>query len=272
MPSLRDIQEGMRRSLVARDDAIAAFVADDGLAATERLDIYRNTFVSVATRALRLNHPAILRLVGDDFFDATAQSYVREHPPASAWLDQYGEAFADFLGAWPAARSIPYLADVARLERAVTCALHAPNTPALAPAALASLAALAPDAQADVRFIAHPALQLVHTAFPVDAIWRAVLERDDAALAAIDIAAGPQWLLVERADAGVEVVPMREAEWRFTQALCTGQPLQQALDASGDLPDVDPPMLIARHLAAGRFTGFRLAHPVHPAQLEGAPT
>ena len=259
MPSLREVQEGMRRCLVAHDDAVAAFVADDGLAATERLDIYRNTFVSVATRALRLNYPATVRLVGKDFFDATARSYVREHPPVSAWLDQYGEAFADFYEAWPAAASIPYLADVARLEWAVSCALHAEDAGSLDPAALPALVALAPDAQADVRFRAHPALQLVHTAFPADAIWRAVLARDDAALAAIDIATGPQWLLVERTAQGIAVVSMSEADWRLTWDLCRGRPLQETLDALGEFPDVDPPMLIAQHLAAGRFTGFRIA-------------
>lgn len=259
MPSLRDVQEGMRRSLLARDDAIAAFVVDDGLAATERLGIHRNTFVSVATRALRLNHPATVRLVGDDFFDATARSYVEAQPPASAWLDRYGETFADFLAGWPAASSIAYLADVARLEWAVSCALHAPDAGALDPAALADLATLAPDAKAKVRFIAHPALHLVHARAPADAIWRAVLARDDAALAAIDVATGPRWLLVERTAQGVEVLSMREDEWRLTSELCSGRTLQQVLDASCDSPDVDPPTLIAQHLAAGRFTGFRIA-------------
>ena len=272
MPSLRDVQDAVRRSLIAGDAAVAELVVGDGVAPAERLDIYRNGFVGVATRALRLNYPAILRLVGDDFFDATAQAFVTEHPPASAWLDQYGETFADFLEVWPAARSVPYLADVARLEWAVGCALHAADADALDATALASLAALAPDAQANVRFIPHPALHLVHVAFPADTIWRAVLGRDDAALAAIDLAAGPRWLRVERSDAGVEVVPMRPAEWRLTQALRAGRSLQQALDASGDLPDVDAPMSIAQHLAAGRFTGFRLTHPVHSAHPEEAPT
>ncbi len=288
-PSLRDLQQAMRRSLLGHDDAIAAFVVDDGVAAAERLGIYRNSFVGVATRALRLNHPAVARLVGDDFFDATAQAYIVRHPPASAWLDQYGDAYADFLAQWQAAASLPYLADVARLEWAVSRALHArggaapdtvpdaapgkaahcgaaPDATTLDAAALADLAALAPEAQANVRFVPHPALQLVRTATPADAIWRAVLDRDEAALAAIDLAAGSRWLLVERSDEGVDVVPMHEAGWRFTRALYAGQTLQRALDAVAEGPDFDATTLLAQHFAAGRFTGFRTAAPLPVAQ------
>lgn len=266
MPSLRDVQDGMRRSLLGHDDAVAAFVVDDGVAAAERLGIYRNTFVGVATRALRLNHPAVARLVGDDFFAATAQAYIVRHPPASAWLDQYGDAYADFLAQWPAAASLPYLADVARLEWAVSRVLHARDATTLDAAALADLAALAPEAQADVRFVSRPALQLIRVATPADAIWRAVLDRDDVALAAIDLAAGPRWLLVERSDEGVDVVPMPEAGWRFTLALCAGQTLQRALDAVAAGPDFDAPTLLAQHFAAGRFAGFRTAAPLPIAQ------
>ncbi|MDE2360850.1 MAG: putative DNA-binding domain-containing protein [Betaproteobacteria bacterium] len=261
-PSLRDMQQAMRRSLLGHDDSIAAFVVDDGVAATERLGIYRNTFVGVATRALRLNHPAVARLVGDDFFDATAQAYIVRHPPTSAWLDQYGDAYADFLAQWQAVASLPYLADVARLEWAVGRALHAPDAAAVDAATLASLAALAPEAPANVRFDAHPALQLVRTATPADAIWRAVLDRDDAALTSIDLAAGQRWLLVERSNEGVDVVPMHEAGWNFTLALCAGETLQQALDAVAEAPDFDATTLLAQHFAAGRFTGFRTVAPL----------
>lgn len=267
-PSLRDMQQAMRRSLLGHDDSIAAFVVDDGVAAAERLGIYRNTFVGVATGALRLNHPAVARLVGDDFFDATAQAYVVRHPPASAWLDQYGDAYADFLAQWQAAASLPYLADVARLEWAVGRTLHAPDAAAVDAATLASLAARAPEAQASVRFDPHPALQLVRTATPADAIWRAVLDRDDAALAAIDLAAGPSWLLVERSDEGVDVVSMHEAEWYFTLALCTGKTLQQALDAVAEEPDFDATSLLAQHFAAGRFTGFQAVAPLPIARTD----
>src|SRR5712691_11487100 len=113
MPTLLEMQTAMRQSLVHRDIAavsamLAAHVAPD------RLDIYRNTFLLTLTKALRLCFPAVQKLVGEEFFEGAAQICVAEHPPRSAWLDQYGGAFPDFLQAFSPAESVPYLSDVAR--------------------------------------------------------------------------------------------------------------------------------------------------------------
>ena len=264
-PSLHEVQQAMRRSLVAGDDAIAAWIEADGIAAAERLALYRDNFVGVATRALRLNHPAVLRLVGDAFFDATARAFVTAQPPASAWLDDYGETFADFLQHGPAASSLPYLPDVARLEWAVGRVLHAPAPSTLDAAGLAVLAALPLEDQGRLRLDLHPALRLLRSDFPVDRIWRAVLAGDDAALAAIDLDEGPRWLLVERTseggESGIAIERLGEAEWIFTLDLGNGVPLQRALDrvVATDVADgIDPAALIARHVASGRCTGFAL--------------
>src|SRR2546430_14573865 len=127
MPTLLEMQAAMRQSLVHRDSAAASAMLAAQVRA-ERLDIYRNTFLLTLTRALRLCFPVVQKLVGEEFFEGAAQIFVAEHPPRSAWLDQYGSAFPDFLHAFSAAESVPYLSDVARLEWAVSGALHAPDT------------------------------------------------------------------------------------------------------------------------------------------------
>jgi hypothetical protein len=95
----------------------------------------------------------------------------------------------------------------------------------------------------------------VRAGHPVDVIWRAVLDRDDAALAVIDPAAGPVWLLVHRAPAGVEVSRLGEGAWHFSAALFAGRPLHQALE---EAPCAEGQALLAEHLAAGRFAAFGL--------------
>ncbi len=80
-----------------------------------------------------------------------------------------------------------------------------------------------------------------------------MLAQDDAALAAIDPASGPVWLLVHRTEGGVDVTRLSEAAWCFTEALFAGRPLHLALE---DAPGADAPVLLAEHLAAGRFAGF----------------
>ena len=104
-------------------------------------------------------------------------------------------------------------------------------------------------------FVAHPSVSVVASAHPVDTIWRAVLARDDAALAAIDPMAGGVWLLVGRSTVGVDVVRMEPRAWRFAAALCAAQPLGRALDAVDDL---DAPAQLADLLAAGRFVDFEV--------------
>jgi Putative DNA-binding domain len=252
VPTLLELQNALRRSLVDRDDGEAATMLAAHVA-PDRLDIYRNTFVGSLTKALRLSYPAVRRLVGDDFFEATAGALIVEMPPRSAWLDEYGAEFPEFLLRFPPAAALPYLPQVARLEWAVSRAIHAPDVESLEPT---RLTALAPEDQGRVCFMPHPAVGLVRADYPVDAIWRGVLGGDDAALAALDLGAGPVHLLVQRLADGIEVLRLDASAWGFAAALCHGRPLQAALDAAGD---IDPTALLAEHLAARRFIGFALA-------------
>ncbi len=253
-PMLLELQRAMRRSLVERDDSEAStYVAADGLSTAGRLAVYRNTFASVLANALRLSYPAVHRLVGADFFEGVARVFIEERPPQSACLDDYGVDFAEFLSRFSPASSLAYLPDVARLEWAINRALHAPDAE---PFELARLAELKEADKARVRFVPHPSVHLVRAAYPADAIWRGVLERDDAALASIDLSAGPMRLLVERRPTGVETRRLNEAEWRFTAALCAGRPLASAIE---ETPDSEAHTLLAEHFAAGRFIEFGMA-------------
>ena len=54
--------------------------------ADARLDIYRNNVTSNLTGTLRLTFPAVERLVGAEFFAATAAHFIRATPPADADL------------------------------------------------------------------------------------------------------------------------------------------------------------------------------------------
>jgi len=194
----------------------------------------------------------VQRLVGDDFFAAATDAFITNEPPHTAWLEVYGAGFPEFLRSFEPAAALVYLADVARLEWAVGRALRAADGE---PLALAQLASVAESDQPRVCFERHPAVSLVSSDYPVDAIWRAVLARDDAALAAINLAAGAVWLLIERNAGGIEVARIDEPRWRFAEALFAGRPLSVALEAA-DNPET--PHWLAGHLSAGHFGGFSL--------------
>jgi hypothetical protein len=252
VPTLLELQRAMRTSLVDRDDGTAAAMLAENVP-PDRLNIYRNTFVTGVTKALWLTYPAVHRLVGADFFEGAAGLFVARHPPRSAYLDEYGADFPAFLRDFPPAASLSYLADVAHLEWAVNRAIHAAD---VEPLNLARLSALPPEDQIRVCFVPHPSIALLRTDYPADVIWRGVLSGDDAALAAVDLDAGPVRLLVERRATGVEVSRLDDAAWGFATMLCEGRSLAAVFAAATDTGD---DAVLAEHLAAGRFIDFRLA-------------
>jgi hypothetical protein len=99
--------------------------ADDGtdlLRAQPGFAIYRNTVRKGLIDALQANYPAVNRLVGNEWFRAVGEEFVSQFPAIDARLMHYGAAFADFLETFPPASALPYLADVARLDRFWTLA------------------------------------------------------------------------------------------------------------------------------------------------------
>jgi len=252
---LSEIQRAFGAAMFGDDDTIAPHVVEAGIPARARVRIYRNTAISVLVNALRLSYPAVDRLVGADFFDGAAVIFIRDHPPASSCMTEYGAGFAGFLVSFHPAQSLAYLPDVARFEWALNVAASAPDTEALE---AASLTNLDPRDHGRVRFEPHPSLTLLRLDHPADAITDAVIAGDKVAMAEVDVTAGPVWLVIHRGPHGVEARGLTERDWRLTQSLCQGVSLEAALDAS---EVSDPISLVADHLVRGRFAGFEVIPP-----------
>ena len=252
MPRLLEIQRAVNCCLMERDqEAVAPLLPDRS--AIKRLDIYHNTIFSGLTKALCLTYPAVQRLVGVDFFEAAAQLFIVRHPPRAAYLNCYGGEFPDFLRDLPAAAVVAYLADVARLEWAVHCAIHAPD---IKPLELAALAAVKLVDQGRVSLSAHPSVHLLRVDYPVDVIWRAVLADDEQTLRAVDPSSGPVHLVVGRRSTAVEVARLEEMAWHFLAELHAGRTIRSAIDSC---PDPEAAATLAEHLALGWFVAFKLA-------------
>ena len=251
MPALLEFQRCFARAL--QDGATANPGAE--IWDAHGLAIYAGTRRDTLTRALALTFPAVQRLVGADFFEAAAQRFMHESPPASACLDDYGAAWPEFLAAFEPAAELPYLSDVARLEWAVSRALHARDA---APLEVGRLATLDAASLATVRFAPHPSICLLRLRAPADAIWRAVLAQDQAAMSALELGAGPVYLLIERLARSLEVRRLTPGAWSLTQRLCAGEPWHRALEQMGPEPIAahDIHALLADHLRSGRFIDF----------------
>ncbi len=132
-----------------------------------RFAVHRNTVAIGLITALEVQFPAVLDLVGSEFFRATARAFLVAYPPASPRLTIVGERFPQFLAGFEPALQFPYLADVARIEAARVRAYHAADTPRLGIETFSSVAA---DALEDLRIELHPAVAIVrsaHSAFTV---------------------------------------------------------------------------------------------------------
>jgi hypothetical protein len=251
MPSLLELQRDMARCLLDAGAEAAPWIVADGIAAADRLAIHRNTFAGTIAGALRITYPAVEKLVGEAFFDAASRIYLRQTPPHSAYLNDYGESFAEFLADFPPAASLAYLPDVAAVEWAVARAANAPDA---APLDLAVLAGIDPSALERLSFAPHPSVQLIEIRHAADLIWRAVLADDERALSGILPTDDPIPLLVHRNDAGIGVRRLSPAESRAVARLCIG------LSPAECFTDMDPELatgLLSSLLAEGVFAGIQ---------------
>jgi Putative DNA-binding domain len=190
-----------------------------------------------------------MRITGVDFFRAMARFHVRAKPPTSPLLFDYGRDFPDFIERYEYARSMPWLADVARIERAWLDAYHATDVEPLAPQVLASIP---PERLTEAVLTAHPATRIVYSRFPALTIFAA--NRSDGPVGRIT-ATEPEDALTTRP--GLEVIVRRLPPGGaiFLQSLIAGEPLGAAAAAAlADSPAFDLSANIAGMLEAGAFT------------------
>jgi len=116
MPTLADIQAGIREALVHGNSLAVEPMLSGGTYPDRRLAIHQRHYVASLTRALVERFPATVWLVGSELVTHTATSFIREQPPSRPCIAEYGDGFPRYLGAHPSAASLPYLAQFAELE------------------------------------------------------------------------------------------------------------------------------------------------------------
>ena len=169
--ALRDLQAAFAAHLAGADRAdLAAEVLGDAIPAAARLGVHRHHVFESLGSALAATFPTVQALVGADFFRGLARAFIGRSLPTQPVLAEYGAGFPAFIAGHDAARDLPYLADVARLDWALNLAFHAPAGGRLA---AADLAALPADRLPSLRLSLAPGTVLVCSPYPLDRIWAA---------------------------------------------------------------------------------------------------
>lgn len=220
-----------------------------------RLAVYRNNVVSSLIDALAETFPVVQQLVGPEFFRAMAGVFVRSAPPRSRVLAHYGRGLPAFVEAFEPARSLPYLADMARLEFARVVAYHAADAD---PAGrdVVGLALGSGERIGELQLALHPSLSVLASAHAVATLWAAHQTDGEIEPVAIDT---PESAAVLRS--GLDVLVLRPPHGcvPLVQALRDGANLGQAASRAADAePRFDLTATLSLLLNHGAVTSIRL--------------
>jgi len=217
----------------------------EGAKAGPRARVYRNSSLLAASDALKSNYSATAAIMGDEFFGAMARAFVDANRTQSRTLVGYGAELPDFIAAAQGEHGLPWLADMARLDRAWLAAHLAADDAALAPDAFAQMAQDEAVLMA-ARLALGPSVALVQGDWQVFELWAAI-RRDNVPEIQQELAQVPQTVLIWRRAGEVNYRLLSLGEAAFLSAVKIHSPLEQAAEAG---LTADPEFDIGQALAA----------------------
>ncbi len=140
-----------------------------------RLGIYRNAYRLRLIEVLGTDYEVLHAYLGDDLFDALAGDYIAAHPSTFRNVRWFGGKLAEFLRSTPRYAEHPELAELAQFEWSLGQAFDSPDEDAVR---FEEVAAVTPEAWAELRFKPHPALRLLELRTNAVTIWKAI-DNDD---------------------------------------------------------------------------------------------
>ncbi len=197
----------------------------DGAPATRRFDIYRNNVVASLIDALAESFGVTRTIVGQAFFRAMAEEFVRAHPPRTPCVIDYGDRFPGFIDSFEPAVGLPYLGDVARLEVARRRSFHAADDGIADPD---SLACLDESTLPGIRMNFRASTLFVRSPHPLWSIWRYNTTNDSS-----PVEARPEDVLVSRPADRVLLRRLPQGSAAFLEELSQGASLGDALMRCG---------------------------------------
>ena len=217
------------------------------LVAQPAFAVYRNTVMKGCVDALAANFPTVARLVGEQWFRAVALDYATWQPPDDPRLLSYGRGFPDFLALCAAARELPYLTGVARLDR-YWIEAHVAADAGCDPSFLAGLS---PEQLGTMPVVPHPAARWQWFAgMPIYTLWSRNRQDD---VGTLEIEWHGEGALLTRPHDQVIWRAAGQAECVFLDACAQpGATLAEAAAAAlGCQPEADLALLLAGLLRAG---------------------
>jgi hypothetical protein len=211
--------------------------------------VYSNTWVKALLDALDANYPVVAALLGPELFKTVAVAYAKSHPASTPILALYGGKFPQVLEAHDLSQGLPYLGDVARLERLWTECFFAPDAP---PLDLSDVSELSQGRALALQPRLHPSVRLGRFDTPAVTIWTAHQDGDFDELE-------PVWrsekALVVRTHGSVQVREIGEHELGLLAQFQKRRSLGPALETMASKhPAADPTATLSMTISMGALT------------------
>ncbi len=231
-PSLHEVQRWVKARIRPQGTASATTMpagllnAQRGTPGEERLAVYADGYVTRMREALAEVYEAVHHVLGDRPFHALAHAYAARHPSHDYNLSVAGRHLPTFLGQWPQTERLPFLPDLARLEWAISEAVHAFDERPLDPQRLDAVPLGAWDRR---RLVLQPSVRLLSSAWPIVDIWQARTQPREQVN--IDLVDHPQRVLVFRYELQARCMVVDARQYAVLEGLVAGRALGEVCGA-----------------------------------------
>jgi len=210
----------------------------------DRWHVYAHGYVARIVEAMRLEYAATRRILGEEAFADLVERYVAVFPPRAYDLAHAGDRLPVFLELDRLSIELPFLADLAKLERAIAAAFVAADGE---PLSWAGLAAREPDEVAALRLGLLPGATVLRSPWPLNALWACRFQEDDDAVS-VPVEGQPSRVLVYRREGHVRVQPVSELEAALVEAASCGDATLSELQELAGAADPELVVLAFRAL------------------------
>lgn len=200
-------------------------VRADGVSERRRLEVYANAYRVRIIDAIAAEQPKIAAALGRPRFEALCRSYLQAHPTSKPSLRDAAQHLPRFLDEAGLPDAPPWLADLARLERARTDAFDGPEAE---PLRREHLAEIPPEEIAFLQLPLVPTAQLVLLRSIADEVWTAL--ENERELPEEPAEAKPRTVLVWRRDITVYHRTLADDEAEVLAALAGGATFGEACE------------------------------------------
>lgn len=223
MVNLRDCQKQFLESYQESSSFIDLIKSND-ISSTHRLSVYHTSIREALRKALSLTYPLTWKLIGEHCANGVAYAFIREKTslPQTGNLDEWGEAFPEFLRVFPSLQTLSYLPDFAHLEWLQHLSYGALDKK---PLTIQAFKDLPPESYEKLSLKLHPSAHLFSSIYPLDQIFAVVNEEVDS----ISLDNRNSYALIIRPHKIVTIHWLSRASFSFFSLLKKGHSLLEVL-------------------------------------------